>query len=242
MMLFGYKERIDQWKWFEAEELNSTNDAIKKLQESDFPAVISALRQTKGRGRRGRKWIGIEGNLYFTYSLKILPQELSQYVCLIGLSLVKTVKRFSPNTKVEIKWPNDIFMENKKLTGVLLEHIRDDNWAIGIGVNIAKAPIITDQPYEATSLKENWIETDRITFLKKYLIQFSQDLETYKREGFTNIKAEWLKYAYRLGEEIVIKNEKSEKRGIFLTLDDNGYLVLKTKEGEEKIIAGDLFS
>lgn len=241
-MSFGYKEKIGSWKWYEAEELSSTNDAIKNFKEADFPVVISAFKQTKGRGRRGRKWIGLEGNLYFTYSLEILPQELSRYVCLIGLSLAKTVKMFSFNAKVEIKWPNDIFMEDKKLTGILLENIRDDNWAIGIGVNIKAAPTITDQPYKATSLKENQIETDRITFLKKYLIQFSQDLETYKRDGFTNIKAEWLKYAYRLGEKVTIKNEKDEKKGVFLTLDDNGYLVLKTKEGEEKIIAGDLFS
>ena len=63
----------------------------------------------------------------------------------------------------------------------------------------------------------------------------------YRQQGFTPIKDEWLKQALNLGKEIIIKNEKDEKRGKFLTLDENGYLILKTNQGEQKIIAGDLF-
>lgn len=241
MMLFGYKGNIEQWQWFEAEEMESTNDAIKELNEDKFPAVISAIRQTKGRGRRGRQWIGIDGNLYFTYNLKIPPQELSRYVCLIGLSLAKTVESFAFNKRVQIKWPNDIFMEDKKLTGILIENIKNDNWAVGIGVNIVDHPILKDQVYKATSLKENQIETDRITFLHKFLTQFTRDMNTYVQNGFSAIKEQWLAKAYKLGQEITIKNDGNLKRGIILTLDDNGYLILKTTQGEEKIIAGDLF-
>lgn len=240
-MSFGYKEKISQWKWFEAEELSSTNDAIKELQEEDFPAVISAVRQTKGRGRRGHQWIGMPGNLYFTFSLKILPQDLSQYVCLIGLSLAKTVQSFAPNKKVQIKWPNDVFLENKKITGILLENIKEDNWAVGIGVNITNSPVIENSPYEATSLKENNVITDRVTFLRNFLILFAKDLEVYQKQGFPGIKKQWLTMAYKLGQELIIENEQVTKKGLFLTLDDNGYLILKTKKGEEKIIAGDLF-
>lgn len=240
-MSFGYKGNIEQWKWYEAEELDSTNDAIRELNDNDLPAVITAIRQNKGRGRRGRTWIGLDGNLYFTYSLKILPQDLSKYVCLIGLSLAKTVQNFAVEKKVQIKWPNDIFLNDKKLTGILLENIKDDNWAIGIGVNIVNHPILTDQPYQATSLKENRVQTDRITFLHKFLTQFTQDIEIYKKQGFSQLKEQWLQKAYKLGQEIIIKNEQTTKKGLFLTLDDNGYLILKTKQGKEKIIAGDLF-
>ena len=240
-MSFGYKGNIEQWRWFEEEELNSTNDAIKELNDNEFPAVISAVRQTKGRGRRGRQWIGMEGNLYFTYNLQIPSKELSKYVCLIGLSLAKTIQGFSRNKKVQIKWPNDVFIEEKKVTGILLESIKDDNWAIGIGVNIVDSPVLTDQPYCATSLKENQIKTDRITFLHNFLAEFTKDMEIYKQQGFHKIKEQWLEKAYKLGQEITIRNEQIIKKGVFLTLDDNGYLILKTKQGEEKIIAGDLF-
>ncbi len=240
-MSFGYKGKIEQWQWFEAEEVGSTNDAIKELKEENFPAVISAIRQTKGRGRRGRQWIGIDGNLYFTYNLRILHHELSRYVCLIGLSLAKTIQSFALDKKVQIKWPNDIFMDNKKLTGILIENIKDDNWAIGIGVNIMAAPNIKDQPYKATSLKENKIQTNRIAVIKKFLTQFTKDVKIYEQEGFSVIREQWLANAYKLGQEITIKNEKNIKKGMFLTLDDNGYLILKTKCGEEKIITGDVF-
>ena len=123
----------------------------------------------------------------------------------------------------------------------MLENIKEDNWAIGIGVNITNSPVIEDSPYRATSLKENGVTTDRIEFLKKFLIQFAKDLEIYQQNGFSEIKKQWLAKAYKLGQELIIKNEHLEKKGLFLTLDDNGYLILKTKVGEEKIIAGDLF-
>ena len=240
-MSFTYKEKILDWNWYDEECLDSTNNAIKQIQAENFPAVISAVKQTGGRGRRGRSWISINGNLYFTFNYEIELNELSRYVCIIGLSLIKTIISYNIDADVKIKWPNDVFFSGKKITGILIENISEKNWAIGIGVNIAGSPHLNDMPYQATSLSEQNIKTDRIDFLKKYLTQFKLLSDQYKKQGFSTIKTEWLRYALNLGREITIKNDDTIKKGIFLTLDDNGYLILKVKDNEERIIAGDLF-
>lgn len=240
-MLFSYKGHIENWSWYEAEKIGSTNDELKNFSKDMFPVVLSAVHQTGGKGRRGRKWKSIEGNLYFTFSQEIAAHNLSHFVCLVGLSLAKAILEIFPAADVRIKWPNDVFLNEKKLSGILIENIYDNLWAIGIGVNIKGAPDIVDMPYQATSLYDNGIEISRISFLKAFLKQYCKDLDNYHQKGFADIKKEWLDLALNLHKEITIKNEDVTKTGIFLSLDDNGYLILKTEDKEERIVAGDLF-
>jgi BirA family biotin operon repressor/biotin-[acetyl-CoA-carboxylase] ligase len=96
-------------------------------------------------------------------------------------------------------------------------------------------------PYQATSLAENGIMLDRTDFLHYYLTNFSNDVKKYQQNGFQSLKQEWLQYALNYQRTVHIKTERGTKTGVFKTLDDNGYLILETEHGEEKIIAGDLF-
>lgn len=240
-MLYS-SEKIALWTWYDFESTTSTNDVIKDIiKETTTPVVVSAKQQTGGRGRRGRRWQGIDGNLYFTYSLDIAPEELSKIVCLVGLSLAKTVQQIAPHNKVQIKWPNDVFLEGGKMSGILFENIAGNLWGIGIGVNIVGAPALENQPYKAVSLKECSILLDRTEFLRYYLQNFASDLAFYRQNGFAAIKDQWLKMALNYRQKITVKTEKNEKTGIFVALDDNGYLILQTETGEERILAGDLF-
>ncbi len=241
-MSLVYKEKIVKWDWYEAESVISTNDTVKeKVCELGRTIVISALHQTGGRGRRGKNWQEIIGNLYFTYTQEAGAQELSKIVSIVGLSLAKVIKKLSPQSDVQIKWPNDVFLEGKKMSGILIENIEKDIWGIGIGINVVGAPILEGTNYQATSLKENGIELDRTEILHYYLKQFFEDMEEYRRNGFKNIREQWLKIAKNYRQEITVKTERETKTGVFEDIDDNGYLILKTKQGEERIIAGDLF-
>ena len=237
-----YKTKIANWEWYEAESVISTNDTVKEqVSELGNNIVISAIHQTGGRGRRGKSWQEIVGNLYFTYTQEAEAQELSKIVCIVGLSLAKVIKRLSPQSDVKIKWPNDVFLEGKKMSGILLEHIQNNLWAIGIGINVVGAPILEGMSYQATSLKENGIALDRTEIMRYYLKQFSEDMEEYRHNGFKNIREQWLDKAKNYHQEIMVKTEKETKKGRFEDLDDNGYLILKTTQGTERIIAGDLF-
>lgn len=238
------KGKIASWLWYEEESVGSTNDEIKKLvPEAGESIVISAVRQTGGRGRRGRVWQGLDGNLFFTYSLSFPISELSRIVCLTGLSLAETVKKIAPSARVQIKWPNDVFLEGKKLSGILLENISDNLWGIGIGVNIVSSPRLEDMPYQAVSLKECGIMLDRTEFLHYYLHEFAADLAYCRKAGFAAVKERWLALAMNYRQNIGIKTETGLKEGVFADMDDNGYLLLQTADGKtERIIAGDLFT
>ena len=239
-MSYTYKEKILNWDFYEIDTTSSTNDDIKRFyQEEDI--ILSAIRQENGRGRRGNIWQSNEGNLYFSYSLKFNTKDLSKLVCIVGLVLAKTIKHISKESNVQIKWPNDVFLENKKVSGILIENIRDDIWCIGIGVNIHNSPSISNNKYQATSLKENAINIARVDFLKQYMAIFQKELDTYKNKNFLTIKEEWLSMALNYKKIITIQTEKELKTGLFLTLDDDGYLVLENNGIKERIIAGDLF-
>lgn len=240
-MLCSYKEKIAHWEWYDADIISSTNDEIKNIVQTNKHIILSAIEQTKGRGRRGRDWLSITGNLYFSYSLEVNSQNLSQIVCIIGLSLAKTITTYLTNKDVKIKWPNDVFVENKKISGILIENIKDNLWAIGVGVNVISSPKLDNSVYEATSLAENGVQIDREEFLKQYMSIFAKDYQLYQNKGFLEIKQEWMNFALNHQQEITIKTEKEIKTGIFFNLDDNGYLILKTNKGEERIVAGDLF-
>lgn len=245
-MLYSHQQsdnkKIFHWVWQDKEIVGSTNDEVKKLANENNPIVISAKYQKEGRGRRGNSWQSIEGNLYFSYSQEIPLNELSRYVCIVGLALAKTIKTQSQNINVKIKWPNDIYINNQKLAGILFENIKENLWVIGIGVNIVKAPDLDDKiSYKATSLKDNSINLDRTEFLFYYLENFKKEIVQYRNYGFSKIKEQWLEYALNLGETVIIKNEKITKEGIFSNIDDNGYLILKKDKDEERIIAGELF-
>jgi BirA family biotin operon repressor/biotin-[acetyl-CoA-carboxylase] ligase len=240
-MLYIHKEKIENYECYELEELGSTNDEIKSIKDASIPTIITALKQTKGRGRRGRSWEQVLGNLYFSYNIELSPKDLSKLVCIIGLSLAKTIKELSSTVDIKIKWPNDVMVNGHKISGILIENIKDNYWALGIGVNIVASPNINNTYYKATSLKEQGVTLDRMDFLRYYMKNFSNYYKNYLEFGFENIKKEWLEFAFKLHETITIQNEKTLKTGIFTNLDDEGYLILKTNNKEEKIIAGDLF-
>ena len=241
-MLSTYNETIQNRKWYDYDIIGSTNDELKKYINDADKIVITAKKQTNGRGRLGRSWVSNEGNLYFSYGLEISPQTLSQVVCIVGLSLAKTIKQIAPLVNIKIKWPNDLMIEDKKISGIIFENIKDNLWCIGIGVNIQSSPSLKETTlYKATSLKEHGIILDRIEFLRYYLANFDEDYEQYRINGFGAIRQQWLELAKNLNQTINVSINNNVKVGTLKTIDENGYLILAYKDKEEKIIVGDIF-
>lgn len=239
-MSYIYKQKIANWDYYEIQTTSSTNDDLIRLYDNQN-VIISALRQSNGKGRRGNVWESNLGNLYFSYTQKFLIKDLSKLVCITGLALAKTIKNISQNNNINIKWPNDVFLEQKKVSGILIENITNDIWCIGIGVNIESFPLLENNNYQATSLKANNINISRFDFLVQFMNVFTSIVNQYNNIGFSAIKDEWLALALNYKKTITIQTEKETKIGKFLTLDDDGYLVLEIEGKKERIIAGDLF-
>ncbi|MFV0627489.1 MAG: biotin--[acetyl-CoA-carboxylase] ligase [Alphaproteobacteria bacterium] len=235
---------IEDFEWEDLEEVSSTNDVAKEksLLYKNQKFVITAQKQTNGRGRRGRDWIGLEGNLFASFGLEVELRYLGQFSILISLSLFETIKKYDEKINVQTKWPNDILIDEKKAIGVLLEKGEGDYLIVGIGVNICNSPKNENLLYEASSLKDINIQTDRISFLEKYINIFNQNINHWNEFGFEILKQKWLKNVYGLNEKIVVNMENEKIEGIFRDIDDNGTLLLELKDGVvRKIYAGDIF-
>lgn len=235
-------KKINDWQWYDYPEVGSTNDEIRGfLTVPQQKIIVSARRQTAGRGRRGRSWIADEGNLLVSLALECGLDKLGEMIFIVSLSLLETVKSFDKSAPVKLKWPNDVLLDGGKLCGILLEKGEGDYLIIGIGVNIVSAPPASGMLYPLSALATAGINVTREEFLNRFVAQFDIVLSLWKENGFTPIRQRWLQNVKGLGEEIAVNMESGSKKGLFTGVDENGALLLDSERGIEKIYAGDIF-
>src|SRR5271163_1347566 len=113
------------WRIKKLDTATSTNDEVKHGAASSESEgfVVWALRQTAGRGRYGRTWESPEGNLYASILLRPAcdMKQAAHYGFAAALALHDTVQVLAPQTKITLKWPNDVLADGKKISGILLE-------------------------------------------------------------------------------------------------------------------------
>lgn len=220
-------------------ELKSTNDTAAEYAKNGAGQrlVITAQRQTAGRGRRGRKWQSLEGNLFFSVLLEFSLKNLGILVMASALGLLKTIKEFNPAADVQLKWPNDVLLNGAKVSGILLEKANADYMVVGVGVNIVQCPEQSGMLYPVISLQKAGIIATPAQFLQKYLEQFAKNILL----DSANLRQEWLQNAKGVGQIIKIKQNGVEQTGIFAGIDENADLLLQTKDKIQKIMAGDVF-
>lgn len=235
--------KVNDWNWTDLPEVTSTNDEalILSHQEKEGKYVVSAEMQNAGRGRRGRSWLGIKGNLFMSLLLQCPLEKLGDVVFIISLSLFDALKKMFPQIPLQLKWPNDILLNGHKISGILLEKGENDYLIIGIGVNVKAAPKSENLLYTVDSLADCGFITDRISLLKAYLQAFDENLALWNEQGFEVIRKRWLENAKGLNAPIEVHGVKENKNGIFRDIDETGALVLETADGVEKIYAGDIF-
>ncbi len=237
-------EYIGEWVFHDMEEVASTNDEIKKLSANLIgeKIVISAKSQTNGRGRRGRDWISLGGNLFFSLGIECELKDLGALVFISSLSLWQTIQDLNPLLDVKLKWPNDVLVNDKKVSGMLLEKGEGHYIIIGIGVNIKAAPLLVSTIYPTISLLDAGVDVERLDFLRSYLQNFDSCFNLWLNQGFDEIRRDWQAHVKGLNEEILIRTERGEKSGIFRGIDEQGSLILENSSGVvEKFYAGDVF-
>lgn len=237
--------QLETWRWADYEELKSTNDEALRLSADVSAAggtVITAQRQTKGRGRRGRSWIGRPGNLFMSLLLPWPAAESGALVFVVSLALLRAVRQFSPQADVCLKWPNDVLVGGRKISGILLEAASPGIMVAGVGVNIASAPEDENILYAVTSLRKVGINCDRTEFLRVFLREFNETCAVYRSEGMAKTAELWRKEVRGIGAPITVRMPRTEEKGIFRGIDDSGLLLLETPAGVVKTIsAGDVF-
>jgi BirA family biotin operon repressor/biotin-[acetyl-CoA-carboxylase] ligase len=226
-------------------ELSSTMDTAKELARKNCPdfTVVIAGRQTSGRGRLNRQWVSDDGGLYFTMVLRPnIPVALSSRMNFLASMTMAYVLREMYQIEAAVKWPNDILVKERKLSGMLSELEAEADRVffinIGMGLNVNNDP--TGVEPGATSLKKLMgREISRIRLLSRFLDEFEDRL---KNVDFENVISEWKQYAVTLQRQVRIVTQREVSEGLAVDVDENGALIVKLADGSlKKIIYGDCF-
>lgn len=235
-------------------DVGSTNyECLLKAKAKDRGKLfITADRQLQGKGSRGRSWVSETGNLYASLLLKDpgelnILHTLSFVTCLAIRDAIYSLNNAGLN-KVALKWPNDVLLNGKKTSGILLEShdVEGVRYVIiGMGVNIEHFPAGTT--HAATSLNHEGLSTTREYFFHQLVKGLQIRMDQWNRgSGFDKIRNDWLAAAARLNEAIEVNlpaNPQTENlKGTFRGIDENGLLLLEQADGKVKSISvADIF-
>ena len=236
------------------EEIDSTQNFAQNIaaDKKENGTIIIAEKQTSGRGRLDRKWTSPKGGIWF--SLIIHPKfDVSSSTLIPILSAVALSKSIKSILGIEtqVKWPNDITMNGKKVAGILVDASFQANsidyLILGIGINfdidakkLEKRLTKTPNFYGIDSLRGKEDKTPPKSLLKEFLLQFEKNLFQLDKGEKSKIIKEWTKRAAGIGKKITINTSNGKISGISQGIDNDGALKIKTRNEIKKIYVGDV--
>ena len=202
---------------------------------------MRAERQTSGRGRLGRQWQMPEGNLAMSGLIRPQPGEgnPAELGFVAALALHDVMAGLVDTARLQLKWPNDVLLDNAKLSGILLER-EGEQLVLGIGVNIVAAPKL---PGRATiSLADLGIVIAAADFAARLASAFAARRAQWREGGFDATRADWLIRAHPVGTPLWASQQEGRVAGRFAGLDPDGALRLDGDDGRIHVIhAGDVW-
>jgi len=227
---------------FHFDKLGSTSDYLKnKKDKKEWDLVIADI-QTSGRGRRGNLWVSPVGAGLFSFALKedlnISMEEYSKLPLVVGIALLeglKTVERLD----YKFKWTNDIYLQDKKLSGILVEKI-GDFFIIGIGININNLEFLGGSKNGISLKKETKKEYEIIDTIKIVVNSFKKYWNRYLRGGWNEILYEINQKNYLLNKKIEINFLENKISGIGGKILTNGRLEVETIDGIKEFMVGEI--
>lgn len=215
------------------DSVDSTNNYIANLLKEGIlenGTVILADEQYAGRGQRNAEWLVIPGeNLTFSFflgSVNLSVQNQFYLTCIVSISLVRLLNKFGLNAK--IKWPNDIYIDQKKIAGVLIENqlssLTVKSSIVGIGLNINQ---IEFNGISATSvLKETGAQKLPMDVLYSYIELFNSNWSQFSEHMLPEIKSVYLSNLFQLNELKKYEDEGGIFEGKITDVLDSGHLIV----------------
>jgi len=223
------------------DEVDSTNDEVRRLAEAGAPdgRVVIADRQTAGRGRRGAAWVSPTGEA-LAFSVLVRPGEPKalwpRLALAAGLAVAEGLESFG--VAAGIKWPNDVWIAGRKVSGVLVE-AGADFAVIGIGVNVNVTEFPPVLEAVATSLRlETGAAVDRAAVLAEIL----RRLEGWRRQiggGFPELLAAVRSRCVLTGRRVTLTAADGPRAGVVAGIGDGGELLLRSERGLERLLQAD---
>jgi BirA family biotin operon repressor/biotin-[acetyl-CoA-carboxylase] ligase len=221
-------------------EIESTNTELMRRARAGQlePVLLVAERQTAGRGRLGRQWVGdgagLGGTLTFSLGLPFAPLDWSGLSLAVGLSVVESL-----DPRLQLKWPNDVWFQGRKLAGILIEtaNIGDQRYAVvGVGINIT--PRTPDGLRTSPAcLQELMPEVDAPTALARVMTPLALALGRFEKSGFADLRTRFHSRDLLYGRDVVCSDGLT---GVARGVDAAGALLVHTQGGPKKVSSAEV--
>ena len=206
---------LDAYKLLSFDKISSTQDYAHDLIANGAASnktIIKALAQSAGRGRYRRNWVSHHGNLYVSFIYKI-PERDPKLSYAVAVAVAETLTQFG--LKPQIKWPNDVLIDGKKISGVLIEY--SQNFVvIGIGINVETCPTVKE--YKTTKMNK-YTNAD----INDVLSVLMKKMEKWRNKDFIVVRERWTDFAVALNKVIQYHGKPAELIG----LNEDGALILR---------------
>lgn len=227
---------------FNFDELESTSDYLKnKKDKKEWDLVIAKI-QTSGRGRRGNRWVSPPGAGLFSFALKedinLSMEEYSKLPLVVGIALLEGLKDVV-ELDYKFKWTNDIYLQDRKLSGILVEKV-EDFFIIGIGININNLEFLGRSKNGVSLKKVSGDEYEILGVIKKIINSFEKYWNRYLRGEWNEILCEINQKNYLLNREIEINFLEDKIFGIGKRILKNGKLEVETVDGIKEFMVGEI--
>ncbi len=229
------------------EEVSSTQDVAFSLINSGVSegTIIIAERQTKGRGRLGRKWLSPMGGLWFTIILtpSISPNYVTLLSLMTGCAVALGIQDIT-NVRPELKWPNDVLINGRKVAGILVEMLAEADRLryalVGVGINVNNE-IPKEVSDSAISLQQVLGRgIPRIPLMRAILRRFDELYQRLVRGDVNSILKVWRSLSSTLGRRVIVYLGEKTIEGIALDVDEDGALIVKVNGEVRKVYSGDV--
>ncbi|MRG86379.1 biotin--[acetyl-CoA-carboxylase] ligase [Salinibacillus xinjiangensis] len=229
------------------EQVDSTQTVAHQLarEGAEHGTVIVADEQLKGRGRLHRPWHSQKGSgIWMSIILRpdIEPHRAPQLTLASAVAITKMLK-FLTGVQPKIKWPNDIFVGDRKLAGILTEMQAEQDLieyviiGIGLNVNLDQKAVPDDLQDVATSIQlETGKAWKREELIQELLYQMESIYELFLQQGFSSIKQAWEQDAYRLGETITVKARRKEWEATLIGIHEDGALIVEDENQSKSVL------
>lgn len=239
---------LGAWRLEVFAQLPSTADLCRARAEADEPEglAILALRQSAGRGTRGRQWEGAAGNLFLSVLLRPAEaaREAAQWSLLAGVAVAEVLAAAVPDpTSVRLKWPNDVLLRGRKIAGILVESVADTAgrmvWlSIGIGANLASAPTL---PGRETACLADLVAPPAPESVAADLLDAIAAWRDVRRlQGFAPVRAAFLERASAPGTPLSLRLGDRRVDGLFAGLGVDGTLLVRSGGEVQAFAAGEV--
>jgi BirA family transcriptional regulator, biotin operon repressor / biotin---[acetyl-CoA-carboxylase] ligase len=222
------------------DSVNSTMIEIKKYLDVKKNICMIADKQTEGIGRRGNKWISPKGNIYISFLLKynLLIEQHFLLSAATANSIANLLKKYV-KAKINIKWPNDILVDNNKIAGIMTEIVETNDIKyilIGAGINISSAPKIYEYP--TCCLNDHVVEIKHEEIIFEFIRSYFDEYEMVIQKKHNQVLEKFKKNMMYLDSYVNLLFPDGNLQNIYLKdLNYDGSLLIENKGIEQKIFS-----